>query len=75
MEDRRIVELYWQQDESAIAETEKKHGKYLHRIACRILQNKSDAEECVNDTCRPRDRETFRLFGKQGQIHAVSDEE
>ena len=51
MEDRCIVELYWQRDESAIAETETKYGKYLHRIAYRILQDAGDAEECVNDTC------------------------
>ena len=51
MEDQRIVELYWQRDENAIAETAKKYGKYLHSIAYRILRDESDAEECVSDAC------------------------
>lgn len=50
MEDERIVELYWQRNEDAISETALKYGRYLHGIACQILANASDAEECVNDT-------------------------
>ena len=50
MEDERIVDLYWQRDESAIKETAAKFGKYLHSISYRILFNAEDAEECVNDT-------------------------
>lgn len=29
MQDDRIVAMYWQRDESAIRETEKKYGRYL----------------------------------------------
>ena len=50
MEDRRIVDLYWQRSEDAISETASKYGKYLHSIAYQILSNAQDAEECVNDT-------------------------
>lgn len=50
MEDGTIVELYWQRDESAIAQTASKYGNYLHSISYRILSNSEDAEECVNDT-------------------------
>ena len=50
MEDNRIVDLYWQRNESAINETATKYGKYLHNISYHILINEEDAEECVNDT-------------------------
>ena len=50
MEDKRIVELYWERSETAIAETQKKYGKYCHYIAYNILNSDPDAEECVNDT-------------------------
>ena len=50
MEDRKIVELYHARDESAIAETNRKYGRYCHAIAYRILQNDRDSEECVSDT-------------------------
>lgn len=50
MDDKRIVELYWQRDESAIAETQKKYGKYCYSVAYNILGHHHDAEECVNDT-------------------------
>ena len=50
MEDKMIVDLYWERSEAAIAETEKKYGKYCHTVASRILQSEEDAAECVNDT-------------------------
>ena len=50
MEDARIIDLYWQRDESAISETAAKYGKYLHSISYGILRNEEDAEECVSDT-------------------------
>lgn len=49
MEDREIVELYWQRAEQALNETSRKYGGYLRRIAWNILQDDADAEECVND--------------------------
>lgn len=50
MDDARIIELYWQRSDKAIAETAKKFGAYLHTVAYNILGSGEDAEECVNDT-------------------------
>ncbi len=50
MDDTTIVNLYWQRNESAIAETAKKYGKYCFAIAYGVLGNENDAEETVNDT-------------------------
>ena len=50
MEDNKIVELYWNRDESAIAETRDKYGNYCFSIARNILHNQEDSEESVNDT-------------------------
>ena len=50
MEDKQIVDLYWARSETAVAETEKKYGRYCHYIAYQILYNREDAEEVVNDT-------------------------
>lgn len=50
MEDNRIIELYWQRNESAIEQSKAKYGTYCLSIANRILQNEEDAAECENDT-------------------------
>jgi RNA polymerase sigma-70 factor (ECF subfamily) len=50
MDDPAIVELYWQRSDRAIPETAAKYGAYCRSIACNILQNPEDAEECLNDT-------------------------
>ena len=50
MEDSRIIALYWQRDETAIDETQKKYGAFCQRLARNILSVPEDAEECVNDT-------------------------
>ena len=50
MEDRHIVELYWQRNSEAIARSEEKYGAYCYAISHNILQNREDALECVNDT-------------------------
>ena len=50
MEDYKIVDLYWERKEKAIAETEKKYGKMLHSLSYSLLSSHEDAEECVNDT-------------------------
>ncbi|MCD7842225.1 MAG: sigma-70 family RNA polymerase sigma factor, partial [Lachnospiraceae bacterium] len=41
---------YWDRNERAIQETDRKYGSYCHTIAYNILENKEDSEECVNDT-------------------------
>lgn len=49
MEDTQIIMLYNRRDESAVAETSKKHGAACEIMAGRILSNTQDIEECVND--------------------------
>lgn len=50
MEDEKIIALYWERDQEAIAVTAEKYGHYCSAIAGNILQNHEDVEECVNDT-------------------------
>ena len=50
MQDSDIVALYWQRDERAIAETDRKYGGLCRTIAMNLLGVREDAEECVNDT-------------------------
>lgn len=50
MEDSRIVALYFERNEDAITETDRKYGGYCRAIAMNILSDHGDAEECVNDT-------------------------
>lgn len=50
MDDKQILDLYWERSENAIVETANKYGKYCHYIAYNILHNDEDSEECVNDT-------------------------
>ncbi len=48
--DEQIIELYWKRDEKAIRATDIKYGKRIFHIAYNILHDKSDSEECQNDT-------------------------
>jgi len=50
VEDKKIVELYWERSETAIVETQKRYGGYCHCIAYNMLYAHEEAEECVNDT-------------------------
>ena len=50
VEDTKIIELFWERSENAIAETDTKYGKYCYAIAYNILYSEPDSEECVNDT-------------------------
>lgn len=50
MTDEKIVQLYWDRNESAIAETQSKYGRYLTKIAYNILTDMEDSLESVNDT-------------------------
>ena len=69
MEDLKIIELFFERKEYAIAETERKYGGYLSKIAYNILFDSEDSEECVNDTYMkawntipPRKPEVLRTF-------------
>lgn len=50
MDDKRIVDLYFERSERAIAETASRYGNYCYSIAYNILASNEDAEESVNDT-------------------------
>ena len=50
MEDKEIIDLYWQRSEGAIAASDAKYGNYCHAIAYNILHNHEDSDESVNDT-------------------------
>lgn len=50
MEDERIVALYLERNEEAIALSSEKYGRYCHTIAYNILYSEEDTEECVSDT-------------------------
>lgn len=50
MDDKSIVDLYWQRSDRAIEETSLKYGPYCRSIAYNIPSNAEDCEECVNDT-------------------------
>ena len=50
MEDREIVQLYWDRDERAISESDGKYGPLCRSVAMRVLGNPEDSEECVSDT-------------------------
>ena len=48
--DDEIIELYWKRDPKAIEETQTHYGEKLGRLSFGILENREDAQECVNDT-------------------------
>ena len=50
LEDRVIVQMYWDRNQDAIEQTSKKYGAYCTAIASNILEFREDVEECVNDT-------------------------
>ena len=50
MDDKNIVDLFWQRSEKAIVETDSKYGGYCFSIAYNVLTNNEDAEESVSDT-------------------------
>ena len=50
MDDSKIVQLYWDRDENAISESDRKYGRMLNSLSYSLLSSREDAEECVNDT-------------------------
>lgn len=50
MEDNLIIEKLFRRSEDAIADVSEKYEANCMKIAERIVNNKEDAEECVNDT-------------------------
>ncbi len=50
MNDASIIELFWNRNETAITETDKKYGRLCSRVSLNILNSIPDAEECINDS-------------------------
>ncbi len=49
MTDAELLELYRLRDERALTETDREYGRLCRSLAVRILGDRQDAEECVND--------------------------
>ena len=50
LEDSRIIALFFERSEQAIAELDNKYGSAIKKTAANILNDRLDVEECVNDT-------------------------
>ncbi len=57
MDDRAIIELFWQRNQDAIAQTDLVYGTMCRALSRRIVRSSEDAEECVNDSY-------FRLWAR-----------
>ena len=49
MEDEKIIKLFFERSEQAIKELDNKYRRILHSVSFNILNNRLDAEECIND--------------------------
>lgn len=49
MEDQELMELFYVRSERAVRQMQDQYGGYFTQIARNILQDRRDAEECVND--------------------------
>lgn len=49
MNDRELLELYYKRDERAVQATAECCGTYCFKLAYELLEDRQDAEECVND--------------------------
>ncbi len=50
MDDNELIDLYFKRDENAIKDTERLYGSQLRALAYRLLADKGDTEECLNET-------------------------
>ncbi len=50
LQDSQIIDLFFERSEKAITELSAKYGKACMKISYNILNNREDAEECVNDS-------------------------
>lgn len=49
MEDSKIIDLFFERSENAIVQLSNKYGSVFMKEAMNFLNNRADAEECVND--------------------------
>lgn len=69
MNDKALVQQFWDREEAAIQTAKKQYERYCLNIANNVLQNRLDAEECRNDaplaawnsipSQRPRNLKTY----------------
>lgn len=49
MNDKEIIALFFDRDEKAIKYTSRQYQSYCYSIADKVLRNREDSEECLND--------------------------
>lgn len=49
IDDEKIIDLFFKRSEQGIRELDIKYGKICHNLSYNIVNNRQDAEECVND--------------------------
>jgi len=79
VEDKQIVELFWERNESALAAVSQKYERYCKTIAANIVGSSADADECFNDVLlavwnsippnKPQDLRTY--IGKIARTNAI----
>lgn len=50
MDDSEIIDLFFERSEKAIVELSSKYGSIFMKVSMNVLNNRQDAEECVNDS-------------------------
>ena len=48
-DDEKIIELFFARDQQGIQELDLKYGKACHSLSYHIVNDRNDAEECVNE--------------------------
>ena len=49
IDDEKIIEMFFGRSEQGIRELDNKYGTVCHNLSYNIVNNRQDAEECVND--------------------------
>ena len=49
MTDEKLIEMFWNRDEGAIAAATEKYRAFCHSIVSNLLARQEDREECIND--------------------------
>ena len=49
IDDEKIIDLFFERSEQGIRELDNKYGAVCHNLSYNIVNNRLDAEECVND--------------------------
>lgn len=49
MDDQKILDLFWERDESALAEVDVRYARLYKGLLRRVLSDEQDVQECAND--------------------------